>query len=94
MLCEMDAVPADQRTARFRCVIVLIAPDGREHVFDGACEGRIGYQKRGVNGFGFDPVFLVEDGERTMAELSAAEKHRVSHRGVAARKVVEFLRAL
>jgi XTP/dITP diphosphohydrolase len=93
LLREMSAVPDDQRHARFRCVIVLMAPDGNEHIFEGECEGRVAHEKRGLNGFGFDPVFLVADDpySHTMAELSSDEKHCVSHRGLAARKAFEFL---
>jgi XTP/dITP diphosphohydrolase len=93
LLGEMAAVPEAQRTARFRCVLVLIGPDGREHVFEGVCEGRIAHDQRGEHGFGFDPVFLVADG-RTMAELPAFEKHRISHRGIAGRRAAEFLQRL
>jgi XTP/dITP diphosphohydrolase len=93
LLLEMKDVPADQRAARFRCVIALVTPDGAEHLFDGACEGHIGQEKRGVHGFGFDPVFVVADDAptHTMAELPSEEKHRISHRGVAVRKTVDFL---
>ncbi len=93
LLAEMAGVPDDRRTARFRAVIVLIAPDGQEYIFEGVCEGRIGHEKRGANGFGFDPVFVTDDG-RTMAELPAEAKHRISHRGAAARRAAEFLRGL
>jgi XTP/dITP diphosphohydrolase len=90
LLAEMQDAPAAQRRARFRCVIVLISPDGAEHDFEGVCEGRIGLEKRGQGGFGFDPVFDVGDG-RHLAELTATEKHAISHRGLAMRKVIEFL---
>ena len=79
-----------QRTARFHCVITLISPKGDENTFHGICEGRIGYEKRGQNGFGFDPVFVTQTGAG-MAELSSTEKHQISHRGVAARKVAAHL---
>ena len=91
LLRELQRVPDDRRTARFQCAIVLIAPDGSEHTFTGTCEGSIAHEQRGVGGFGFDPVFLVSGGWRTMAELSPHEKHRISHRGVAARQVLAFL---
>jgi XTP/dITP diphosphohydrolase len=91
LLKELSSVPDAQRTARFQCAIVLIAPDGSEHVFYGTCEGAISHEKRGVGGFGFDPIFLLAGDTRTMAELPAQEKHRVSHRGIAARKAVAFL---
>ncbi|MCL5994928.1 MAG: non-canonical purine NTP pyrophosphatase [Chloroflexi bacterium] len=91
LLRELQSVPDDRRTARFQCAIVLIAPDGSEHTFTGTCEGSIAHEKRGVGGFGFDPVFLVPGGAHTMAELSPREKHHISHRGVAARQVLAFL---
>jgi XTP/dITP diphosphohydrolase len=93
LLREMGDVPNSQRTARFRCIIALITPAGEEHLFEGSCEGHIGGEKRGLNGFGFDPVFVVagDARRRAMAELSSEEKHRISHRGVAMRKAAEFL---
>ncbi|MCS7055967.1 MAG: RdgB/HAM1 family non-canonical purine NTP pyrophosphatase [Thermoflexales bacterium] len=90
LLREMADVPDVQRTARFRCALVLIGPQGQAHIFEGICEGRIARERRGAHGFGFDPVFLLDDG-RTMAQLSAAEKHRVSHRGIAGRRAAAFL---
>ena len=91
LLRELRDVPDDRRSARFQCAIVLIAPDGSEHIFYGTCEGSIAHEKRGMGGFGFDPVFLIAGGARTMAELAPDEKHRISHRGIAARKAVAFL---
>ncbi|BCX05656.1 MAG: non-canonical purine NTP pyrophosphatase [Candidatus Roseilinea sp.] len=93
LLHEMATTPDAQRTARFRCVLALIGPQGQEHIFEGVCEGRIAREQRGDNGFGFDPVFLVDNG-RTMAQLSSTEKHRISHRGIAGRKAAEFLMRL
>jgi XTP/dITP diphosphohydrolase len=92
LLSEMAEVPDHQRKARFRAVIVLIAPDGGEHSFEGVCEGSIGFDRRGSGGFGFDPVFRMAGDTRHMAELSADEKHRISHRGIAAQQVIGFLR--
>lgn len=92
LLRAMAGIPEDRRTSRFRAVIVLIAPGGEEHTFEGVCEGLIGFDKRGSGGFGFDPVFRVAGDTRHLAELSAEEKHRVSHRGLAAQKVIAFLR--
>jgi XTP/dITP diphosphohydrolase len=73
---------------------VLIAPEGAEHVFEGVCEGSIGFDQRGSGGFGFDPVFRVGGETRHMAELSPEEKHRVSHRGLAAQQVISLLRVI
>ena len=92
LLNALTTVSEDQRQARFRCVVVLLEPDGQEHVFEGTCEGSIGFDKRGTAGFGFDPVFRVEGDTRHLAELSAEEKHQISHRGKAARKVIDFLK--
>jgi XTP/dITP diphosphohydrolase len=91
LLLEMTNVLESQRTARFHCVIALISPAGDETIFHGICEGRIGLEKRGQNGFGFDPVFVTQSGAG-MAELSSTEKHAISHRGMAARQVAAHLR--
>jgi XTP/dITP diphosphohydrolase len=84
LLRELDLVPDAQRTARFRCALCLLTTDGKRIFVDGVCEGRIARVPRGEHGFGYDPLFLVEDGgiggARTMAELTLAEKNRVSHR--------------
>jgi XTP/dITP diphosphohydrolase len=96
LLGELAGVADAKRSARFQCAIVLIAPDGAEHTFHGTCEGRIGHEKRGTGGFGFDPVFIPPGDAcdaRTLAEYASAEKHRISHRGLAARKVIAFLTA-
>jgi XTP/dITP diphosphohydrolase len=83
--------------ARYVCVIAYIDGQGAEHVFEGFCPGRITGEVRGDGGFGYDPAFIpVETGEddrRTMAELSPEEKHAISHRGKAARKLAEYLGA-
>lgn len=88
LLGRMRRVQDDRRTARFRCAIVVVHPDGRELVAEGACEGLITHAPRGGDGFGYDPVFLYPPFERTFAELSPEEKDRVSHRA----RAVEQLR--
>ena len=80
-------------SARFRCVIAIATPDGAVEMHGGACEGVIISKPRGENGFGYDPVFFVLERNRTMAELSDAEKNVVSHRGIAARKAAQRLLA-
>lgn len=89
LLARLKDVPAEMRTARFRSVAALALPDCSVAVSSGAVEGRISGQPRGTGGFGYDPVFLVEDGgwagERTMAELPPGEKNRLSHRARAVR---------
>jgi len=75
------------RSARFVCVTALASPDGHVELFDGEVHGEIAQAPRGRGGFGYDPVFIIAGDGRTMAELPAAEKHRVSHRGLAGAKL-------
>ncbi len=84
LLQRLRDVPLDERTARFRCVIALVWPEGREELVEGTCEGIIVEEPRGSRGFGYDPIFLIAGDSRTMAELSAEEKNRISHRARAA----------
>jgi XTP/dITP diphosphohydrolase len=81
----------DDRAARFRCVLAFVDERGALTLADGTCEGRIGTAPRGTGGFGYDPLFLVGDGARTMAELAPDEKNAVSHRGAALRKLLPAL---
>jgi len=86
LLIALADVPEAERTARFRCSIVFIAADGTETVATGTCEGRIGFERRGEHGFGYDPLFLPDATPgRSMAELTLAEKNEISHRGAALR---------
>ena len=71
------------------CSICVSFPDGSEITAEGTCEGKIGYEKRGSNGFGYDPLFMV--GDRSFAELSAEEKDAISHRGNALKKLEKLL---
>ncbi len=92
-LHSVGAVSPSQRSARFRCVIVLAAPDGRELVAEGVVEGRIIDRPTGDGGFGYDPVFVPAEGDgRTFALMSPSEKHAVSHRGRALRALADRLR--
>jgi XTP/dITP diphosphohydrolase len=94
LLHEVDAAGGDRRAA-YVCALVLIGEDGTEHVFEARCEGRLLREARGSGGFGYDPAFVPDDtgpgDERTFSELSAAEKHAISHRGRAARMLAEHL---
>lgn len=85
LLDALDGVPDERRTARFVCVAVLVAPDGREWVRRGTMEGRIGHAPRGDGGFGYDPLFIADGETRTNGELSPEEKDARSHRGQAFR---------
>ena len=88
LLCNLKDIPDEKRTAHFTSAICVCFPDGREIRLEGRCEGKIGYEKKGNGGFGYDPVFI---GEKSFAELTSEEKDAVSHRGVALRKLVEVL---
>lgn len=79
-LRRMAHVPEEKRTARFVCSIAAVFPDGEEVVTSGVVEGRIGYELRGDNGFGYDPIFYLPEYGRTAAELSDEEKNQISHR--------------
>ena len=94
LLDALRDVSDDGRTARFRAVIVVALPDGRRFTSEGVCEGRIARAPRGAGGFGYDPIFLVGGGPRTMAEFPADEKNRVSHRARAATTACNILREL
>lgn len=92
LLAEMRRVPADRRTARFRCVIAIVEPGGRVQLVEGVSEGEILCERRGDGGFGYDPVFLVQGFGKTFAEMSLAEKQACSHRGRALAKARDLLR--
>lgn len=87
-------VPEGRRTARYRCVAVLVAPGGEETVAEATVEGRLVLEPRGRGGFGYDPVFVPLGEIRTMAELEPGEKDAISHRGKAFRALVPALRRL
>ena len=89
LLALLDGVK--QRGARFVCVTALAWPDGRVELFDGEVRGDIGLAPRGEQGFGYDPLFVIAGDGRTMAELPPDEKHRISHRGLAAAEVRAYL---
>ena len=90
LLKVMADVPQEQRTARFVTDIAFIDENGELLICEGECCGRIGYEERGTNGFGYDPVFMY--GDRSFAELSAEEKNQVSHRANALKKLYDVLR--
>jgi XTP/dITP diphosphohydrolase len=94
LLKNMEGISLERRTARFRCVIAIADPGGRLELADGSVEGVIAYTPRGNHGFGYDPVFLLPGKGLTMAELSPAEKNRISHRAVAAAEAWAILRYL
>lgn len=85
-------VPDEQRTARFRCVLALAQHGKTIATFDGTIEGKLGYEEKGKNGFGYDPLFFYPPAGCTTAELTPEEKRKVSHRGKAIADLVLFLR--
>lgn len=87
LLAELSEVPQENRTARFRSTLVFVDENGLEVDATGTVEGSIGFEPRGSEGFGYDPLFFPDayQGEKTMAELSMAEKNAISHRGGALR---------
>ena len=91
----LDALSgAGERRARFRTVAMVVWPDGRELAAEGVCEGTIAPEERGERGFGYDSVFVPDDGDgRTFAEMDADEKHAMSHRGRAFRALLAALAA-
>ncbi len=89
LLSVMNDVPKENRGAYFASAVCVCFPDGRALEVEGRCAGYIGFEKRGSDGFGYDPIFMV--GERSFAELTADEKDAISHRGEALRKLTEVL---
>jgi XTP/dITP diphosphohydrolase len=85
---ELRGIPEERRTARYKCVAVLVRPDGEAIVAEGSCEGRVVLEGRGDLGFGYDPHVIPEGETRTMGEIPLDEKLRFSHRGRAFRELV------
>ncbi len=90
LLENLDGVPDEKRAAYFACAICVSFPDGKEITAEGKCHGKIGYKKKGENGFGYDPVFMV--GAKSLAEMTAEEKDAISHRGNALKVLEEKMR--
>ena len=89
---RLNGVPDEQRTARFVCAIAAVLPDKTELTTRATIEGRIGYEEKGSNGFGYDPIFYVPQFGKTTAELTEEQKNQVSHRGKALELMKEELR--
>lgn len=95
LLDQLSDIPAARRGANFTCAVALVTPDGSERVVEGIVDGKITFAARGVDGFGYDPIFEPYGLDRTTAELTAKEKDAISHRGQAVRAiVVEILNLL
>lgn len=92
LLKALDAVPFEKRGAKFVCAMVLVGKDGEVLLSTrGECHGKIGFDTKGVNGFGYDPIFVVDGGDLTMSEYSEDEKNKISHRALAINNVTAFL---
>ncbi len=91
LIARLEGVPKEKRTARFVCAVAAVFPDGREKVVRGSIEGYIGFQPAGSNGFGYDPIFYVDEYGCSTAELAPEVKNSISHRGNALRMMKEEL---
>ncbi len=91
ILDMLGAVPPERRTARYRAAVAVAVPSGSVRIFQGTCEGRIATSARGRGGFGYDPIFVPDGETRTMAEVPAEIKNRISHRARALRAAEPYL---
>jgi non-canonical purine NTP pyrophosphatase (RdgB/HAM1 family) len=91
LIQRLENVPDEKRTARFVCAIAAVLPDGSEYTTRGTIEGRIGYEEKGANGFGYDPIFYLPEYGMYSAELDPEEKNRISHRGKALTEIKKVL---
>ena len=91
LISRLEGVPDEKRTARFVCAIAASLPDGRILNSFGTVEGRIGYEEKGENGFGYDPIFFVSEFGCATAELTMEQKNQCSHRGNALREMKKLL---
>lgn len=87
VLEKMKDIPFEQRNARFICVLVFIDEDGRVYRTKGVCEGKIGFDKKGINGFGYDPIFIPNGYDLTFAQMPSDIKNKISHRAKAFEKL-------
>jgi len=94
LLRELEGVPWEKRTARFRCVVAIATPTGEVRTAEGSCEGVIAFEPRGSHGFGYDPVFFLPERGCTMAQLPPEVKNRISHRGQAAQAAKQLLQEM
>ncbi|MCR4798485.1 MAG: XTP/dITP diphosphatase [Lachnospiraceae bacterium] len=89
LIGRLDGVPKEERTARFVCAVACIFPDGSKHCVRGTIEGYIGWEQAGENGFGYDPIFMVDEYGCTTAQMTPEQKNAISHRGQALRMMRE-----
>jgi len=94
LLKLLNGVPLEKRTARFKCVIAIVEPDGQEFVVEGSCEGVILEEQIGESGFGYDPLFYIFSSRKTFAQLDTQIKNKISHRGQATKKAISILQEI
>lgn len=92
LIQRLEGVPKEQRTARFVCAIAAVFPNGMTYTTEATIEGYIGYEERGEGGFGYDPIFMVEELGCSTAELSAEQKNAISHRGKALQAMKVYIK--
>lgn len=92
LIAVMRKVPEPERSAQFRCVLLVTGPDAQEEIFEGSCGGRLLHGPRGRAGFGYDPLFVPNGREQTFAEMDAELKNRLSHRARAWARLAEWVR--
>ena len=90
VLEELADIPVEERTARFCCALAVAIPNRKTETFFGTCEGVILRERRGTNGFGYDPIFFVKEKKKSMAELSSEEKNLISHRANAIKELEKY----
>ncbi|MEC1791808.1 XTP/dITP diphosphatase [Bacillus vallismortis] len=93
VLGELKGIEKEQRTARFRCALAVSIPGEETKTVEGHVEGYIAEEPRGEYGFGYDPIFIVKDKDKTMAELTSDKKNKISHRADALKKLSKLLEA-
>ncbi|MFZ3576379.1 XTP/dITP diphosphatase [Virgibacillus sp. DJP39] len=94
VLAELKGVPAKKRTARFVCILAVAAPHVETTYYKGICEGSISTSSSGDNGFGYDPIFIPENSNKTLAEFTPLEKNKISHRKKAIVQLDSWLKSL
>ena len=90
----LEKVPINKRNAKFVCVVVLVFPDGKIYMVKEECKGSITFNPKGEHGFGYDPIFLVPEYDKTFAELGDKIKNQISHRGKAMRRMIDIINEL
>jgi len=94
LLAKLNGVPWERRTALFKCVIAIATPEGQIEICYGECQGIIGLEAKGKNGFGYDPIFFLPEMGKTMAELPLEMKSQISHRARASQRARQVLQQL